>query len=68
MLLAGESDHLVPVSHLRKSVKVLKNAKSIKTRLFTKTEGDKQHCQTRAHHLAVNEIILWLENYNKKKK
>ena len=37
LLLAGSEDHLVPMTHFHRQIKMLKNARSITARLFTKS-------------------------------
>jgi hypothetical protein len=39
----------------------IKNAISLRSRLFTQAEGGEQHCQIGNHQLAIDEIIKWLE-------
>lgn len=63
LLLAGENDHYVPVRQYYRLKKELINAKSLTTRLFTKSEGGEQHCQVGNHMLAVNKIINWLASF-----
>ena len=62
LILAGEKDHYIPLNHYKKCIKLFPNAKSVKTRLFTKKEGGEQHCQIGNHMLAINEILEWMSH------
>lgn len=62
LILAGEKDHYIPISHYKQCKHLFPNAKSVKMRLFTKKEGGQQHCQIGNPRLAIEEIINWLEN------
>jgi pimeloyl-ACP methyl ester carboxylesterase len=61
LLLAGSEDHLVPMSHLYRQIKLLKNARSITTRVFTKSESASNHCQVGNYGLALKTIVHWLD-------
>lgn len=61
LLLAGNEDHLVPMSHLYEQAKLLKNARSITTRTFTKIESASNHCQAGNYGLALKTIVDWLD-------
>lgn len=63
LLLAGEKDHFMPVRHFTLMKESLKNARSVKGRIFTTAEGGEQHCQVGNHYLAVDEIIKWLDTF-----
>lgn len=39
LILAGEKDHYIPMKHYKKCIKLFPNAKSVKTRLFTKKKA-----------------------------
>lgn len=60
LLLAGEKDHYVPLSHFYRLKKELTNARSLSARVFTEKEGGEQHCQVGNHQLALDEIFNWL--------
>lgn len=61
LLLAGNEDHLVPMAHLYRQIKLLKNARSITTRVFTKNESASNHCQAGNYGLALKTIVHWLD-------
>ena len=61
LLLAGSEDHLVPMSHLYRQIKLLKNARSITTRVFTESESASNHCQAGNYGLALKTIVHWLD-------
>lgn len=63
LLLAGEKDHLIPHDHLEKVRRTLVNARSVKSRMFTVSEGGEHHCQTGNIHLAINEVMNWLDKF-----
>jgi pimeloyl-ACP methyl ester carboxylesterase len=60
LLLAGEEDHFIPVHLLEKQKKMLKNAKSVTGRVFTKKEHAEQHCQVGNMQLALDVMIDWI--------
>jgi pimeloyl-ACP methyl ester carboxylesterase len=61
LLLAGSEDHLVPMSHFYRQIKMLKNIRSLTTRLFTKSEHAHSHCQVGNYGLAFKTIVDWLD-------
>ena len=61
LLLAGSEDHLVPLAHFYHQIKSLKNARSVTTRLFTRTESAQNHCQVGNYGLALKTIVGWLD-------
>jgi pimeloyl-ACP methyl ester carboxylesterase len=61
LLLAGSEDHLVPMAHLYRQIKLLKNARSITTRIFTKNESASNHCQAGNYGLALKAIVHWMD-------
>lgn len=62
LLLAGEKDHYIPLKHYYILMKKLKNAHSLRGRIFTEAEGGEQHCQIGNHQLAIDYIIKWLDH------
>jgi pimeloyl-ACP methyl ester carboxylesterase len=61
LLLAGSEDHLVPMAHFHQQMKMLKNARSITARLFTKSDHAQSHCQVGNYGLAFGTIVNWLD-------
>jgi pimeloyl-ACP methyl ester carboxylesterase len=61
LLLAGSEDHLVPMSHFYRQIKMLKNTRSMTARLFTKSEQAQSHCQVGNYGLAFKTIVDWLD-------
>ena len=61
LLLAGNEDHLIPMGHLYRQIDMLKNARSITTRVFTKNESASAHCQVGNYGLALRTIVSWLD-------
>jgi pimeloyl-ACP methyl ester carboxylesterase len=64
LLLAGEDDQYVPVERMEQIKKELVNARSVTSRIFTRTEGGGHHCQVGNQQLAVDEIISFLNRFN----
>jgi pimeloyl-ACP methyl ester carboxylesterase len=65
LLLAGSEDHLVPMEHFYSQINMLKNARSITTRVFTKSESAAKHCQVGNYGLALRTIVNWLNEMTK---
>ncbi len=63
LLLAGEKDHFMPIEHYPLMMKAFVNARSVTGRVFTAAEGGEQHCQLGNHHLAIDEIVKWLDGF-----
>jgi pimeloyl-ACP methyl ester carboxylesterase len=61
LLLAGSEDHLVPMEHLCQQISMLRNARSITARLFTRSESAENHCQVGNYGLALRTIVNWLD-------
>jgi len=68
LLLAGEKDHFMPIDHYKKMKDALINARTVKGRIFTESEGGEQHCQVGNHYIAIEEIIRWLDTFYDKKR
>lgn len=66
LLLAGSEDHLVPMEHFYRQIKMLENARSITTRLFTKSDHAQSHCQVGNYGLAFKTIVDWLDGLQEK--
>ncbi len=61
LLLAGREDHLVPMAHFYRQIRMLTNARSITARLFTTSESAGSHCQVGNYGLAFRTIVHWLD-------
>ena len=61
LLLAGSEDHLVPMAHFHRQIRMLTNARSITARLFTGSESAASHCQVGNYGLAFRTIVQWLD-------
>jgi pimeloyl-ACP methyl ester carboxylesterase len=62
LLMAGAEDHIVPLSHYYEQARLLVNARSLTTRLFTRDEQAQNHCQIGNLGLAVDFITGWIES------
>ena len=60
LLLAGSEDHYIPIEQWYAQIKMLKNARSITARLFTRGESAQNHCQSGNQGLALKTIVTWL--------
>ena len=60
LLLAGSEDHYVPREQWHRQIAMLKNARSITARLFTRDESAQNHCQIGNFGLALRTISNWL--------
>ena len=61
LLLAGSEDHYVPLAQWYDQIKMLRNARSITARLFTRSECAQNHCQVGNYGLALRTIVRWLD-------
>jgi pimeloyl-ACP methyl ester carboxylesterase len=61
LILAGQDDHLVPLSQFYAQTARLNNVRSLTTRLFTAAEHASSHCQIGNVELAMAVIGNWLE-------
>ena len=61
LLLAGSEDHYVPLEQWHDQMRMLKNARSITARLFTRIESAQNHCQVGNYGLALMTIVNWLD-------
>ena len=61
LLLAGSEDHYVPIEQWHEQIRMLKNARSITARLFTRSESAGNHCQVGNYGLALRTIVNWLD-------
>lgn len=65
LLLAGETDHYVPMGQYYCLKENIRHSRSLTCRLFTEAEGGEQHCQIGNHMLAVDTILNWLDQITK---
>ena len=61
LLMAGIEDHYVPLKQLENQIGMLKKARSITARLFTRNESAQNHCQVGNYGLALKTIVDWLD-------
>ena len=61
LLLAGSEDHYVPMEQWHQQIRMLKNARSVSARLFTRSESAQNHCQVGNYGLALRTIVNWLD-------
>jgi alpha-beta hydrolase superfamily lysophospholipase len=61
LLLAGSEDHYVPTGQFYQQVKMLRNARSLTARLFTRSESAQNHCQVGNYGLVLRAIVNWLD-------
>jgi hypothetical protein len=61
LLLAGIEDHYVPARQLTDQITLLKNARSVTARLYTRSESAENHCQVGNYGLALRTIVTWLD-------
>ncbi len=61
LLMAGSEDHYVPIEQWHRQIRMLKNARSITARLFTRNENAGNHCQVGNYGLALRTIVNWLD-------
>ena len=61
LLLAGSEDHYVPVEQWHDQIRMLRNARSITARLFTRSESAQNHCQVGNFGLALRTIVNWMD-------
>jgi pimeloyl-ACP methyl ester carboxylesterase len=61
LLLAGSEDHYVPIEQWHDQIRMLKNARSVTARLFTRSESAGNHCQVGNYGLALRTIVDWLD-------
>jgi pimeloyl-ACP methyl ester carboxylesterase len=60
LILSGSNDHFVPIKMHKKQVALLKNAKSIQEKIYTKREHANNHCQIGNIGLMLKDVITWL--------
>jgi pimeloyl-ACP methyl ester carboxylesterase len=63
LLLAGEEDFIIPLDHIHEQKKILSEARSVTSRIFTRAEQAQNHAQVGNLQLAVDFILDWIEEY-----
>ena len=61
LLMGGQEDHYIPLHQFFDQGKMLTNASSVTSRLFTRRETAQNHCQLGNVGLSVHVIINWIE-------
>ncbi len=59
--LVKHEDHYIPIEQFYQQIKMLRNARSITARLFTRSESAENHCQVGNYGLAMRTIVQWLD-------
>jgi pimeloyl-ACP methyl ester carboxylesterase len=67
LLLAGTKDHFIPLEMFYKQIEALKNVRSLTARMFTEQENASSHCQMDNFKLALDVIVNWIEQIDKRK-
>ncbi|PIE19700.1 MAG: alpha/beta hydrolase [Arachnia propionica] len=61
LLLAGTTDHYVPIEHLWDQMSTLTGVSSLTARVFTEAESASNHCQLGNLGLAIRTMLDWLD-------
>jgi len=61
LLMGGQEDHYIPLHQFFDQGKMLTNARSVTSRLFTRKETAQNHCQLGNVGLSVKVIVNWAE-------
>ena len=61
LILTGAEDHFIPLKMHYKQVNVLKNARSVTARIFTREEQGQNHCQVGNMGLALDVMLKWID-------
>ena len=61
LLLTARNDHFIPIKMHKKTIKALKNAKSIKGIIYNKDTSAHNHCQIGNIPLVCKDVLNWLE-------
>lgn len=68
LLIMGAEDHLVDPEQLYVQAQAMTNARSVTTKMLTKTDHAAQHCQVGNTALGVAQILDWLESLARRDK
>ena len=63
LLMAGATDHYVPIEHLHDQMATLTGVRSLTARVFTQAESAGNHCQPGNLGLALRTMLDWLEQF-----
>ncbi len=61
LCLSGQHDHFIPIKMHKKQVVLLKNAKSLEEKVYTKRDHADNHCQIGNIGLMLQDVLSWLE-------
>ncbi len=61
LYLSGQHDHFIPIKMHKKQVSLLRNAKSLEEKVYTKHEHAENHCQIGNIGLMLHDVLSWLE-------
>lgn len=61
LYLSGQHDHFIPIKMHKKQVVLLKNAKSLEEKIYTKNEHADNHCQIGNIGLMLQDVLSWLD-------
>jgi hypothetical protein len=59
--MAGQEDHYIPLHQFYDQQRMLSNARSVTTRMFTSHETAQNHCQLGNVGLSIEVIVDWVE-------
>ena len=63
LLMAGTTDHYVPIEHLHDQMATLTGVRSLTARIFTQAESAGNHCQLGNLGLALRTMLNWLDQF-----
>ncbi|MFX1376325.1 MAG: alpha/beta hydrolase family protein [Promethearchaeota archaeon] len=66
LLLTGSKDHFIPLEMFYKQIEALKNVRSLTARMFTEKEHAASHCQMDNLKLALDVILNWIKEIDKR--
>jgi len=66
ILLAGQEDHYIPISHFFEQGSLLTNVQSLTMRMFTQQESGQNHCQIGNIGLGLRVMLDWMEQCSDK--
>ena len=66
LIMTGSKDHFIPLEMFYKQIEALKNVRSLTARMFTEKENAASHCQMDNRKLALDVILNWIEQINKR--